>query len=57
MARNPAPEGSPEFQPIEVEIPTREDFQPIEIDIAGRSASPVSPDPVPETTPNAGEKE
>lgn len=56
MARNPAPEGAPEFQPIEVEIPTREDFQPIEIDIIGRSL-PVTPNPVPETTPNAGEKE
>ena len=56
MARNPAPEGAPEFQPIEVEIPVREDFQPIEVDFVGRFF-PVTPDPVTENAPAAGEKE
>lgn len=56
MARKPAPEGAPEFKPIEVEIPERPEFQPIEVDIAAR-LNPVTPDPVPENAPNAGEKE
>lgn len=57
MARKHAPEGAPEFKPIEVEIPAaREDFAPIEVDIAAR-LNPVTPDPVPENAPAAGEKE
>ncbi len=56
MARKPAPEGAPEFKPIEVEIPERPEFQPIEVDIAAR-LNPVTPDPVPENAPAAGEKE